>query len=77
MWWMYNIGNKSAKTKTRLLNENVSMAVIDEKFQINTVMDVNADGVPIKDKIVRVFENHQEDDIVFIKIKFINSPNLQ
>lgn len=26
------LGNKKAKTKSRLLNENVSMAVIDEKF---------------------------------------------
>lgn len=28
----YNKGNKKAKTKGRLLNENVSQAVIDEKF---------------------------------------------
>ena len=46
------IGNKKAKTKSRLLNENVSQAVIDEKFQINTVMEVNEDGLPIKEKMV-------------------------
>ena len=47
------IGNKKAKTKGRLLNENVSMAVIDEKFQISTIMEVNDEGIPIKDKMVR------------------------
>nr|ACK37609.1 hypothetical protein [Kahliella matisi] len=41
-------GNKKAKTKGRLLNENVSQAVIDEKFQISTIMEVNSDGVPSK-----------------------------
>ena len=28
------------------------MAVMDEKFQINTVMEVNEDGRPIKEKMV-------------------------
>lgn len=31
------------------------MAVIDEKFQISTIMDVNEDGVPTKDKMVFLF----------------------
>ena len=34
------------------MNENVSQAVMDEKFQINTVMEVNEEGTPIKDKMV-------------------------
>ena len=50
------LGNKKAKTKARLLNENVSQAVIDEKFAINTVMDVNDEGIPIKDKMVITFK---------------------
>ena len=29
---LIKIGNKKAKTKSRLLNESVSTAVIDEKF---------------------------------------------
>ena len=66
-----NVGNKTAKTKTRLLNENVSMAVMDEKFQINTIMDVNADGVPIKDKIVR-FGIRSE---TYFNINITYSPN--
>lgn len=51
------IGNKKAKTKSRLLNENVSMAVIEEKFQINTVMEVDADGHPTKEKLVSDFHH--------------------
>ena len=31
------------------------MAVIDEKFQISTVMDVDSDGNPTKDKMVFLF----------------------
>jgi hypothetical protein len=54
---LINIGNKKAKTKSRLLNENVGMAVLDEKFQINTVMECNEDGHPIKDKMVIIIDN--------------------
>lgn len=46
------IGQKKAKTKSRILNENVNMAVIDEKFQINTVMEVDSSGRPTKEKMV-------------------------
>jgi hypothetical protein len=38
------IGEKKAKTKARLLNENVSQAVMDEKFQINSMFELNEDG---------------------------------
>ena len=31
-WIISIVGNKKAKTKSRLLNENVTQAVIDEKF---------------------------------------------
>jgi hypothetical protein len=37
------------------LNENISQAVIDEKFQITTIMEVNEAGAPIKDKMVIYF----------------------
>eukprot|EP00347_Sterkiella_histriomuscorum_P014694 403359906 len=47
-------GAKKANTKSRLLNENVSIAILDEKFQITTLMDVNEDGVPIKDKMSKL-----------------------
>lgn len=35
------IDNKKANTKVKLLNENVHQAIIDEKFQISTFIDVN------------------------------------
>lgn len=47
------LGAKKANTKSRLLNENVSQAIIDEKFQITTIMEVNSEGIPIKDKMVK------------------------
>lgn len=46
------VGNKKAKTKSRLLNEAISQAVIDEKFQISTIMDVDSNGQPTKAKMV-------------------------
>lgn len=49
---IFIIGAKKANTKSRLLNENVSQAIIDEKFQITTIMEVNSEGVPVKDKMV-------------------------
>lgn len=49
---MIYVGAKKASTKSRLLNENVSVAILDEKFQITTVMEVNEDGIPVKDKMV-------------------------
>lgn len=48
---IWSRGNKKASTKKRLLNEMVSRAVIDEKFQINTVIDVDEDGEPSKPKM--------------------------
>lgn len=50
-------GSKMAKTKSRLLNETINSAVIDEKFQINTVMDVDADGNPTKAKKSKLIVN--------------------
>lgn len=45
-------GNKKAKTKQRLLNDNVHTAVMDEKFQISTVMQVDGEtGLPNKAKM--------------------------
>ncbi len=46
------IGEKKAKTKARLLNENVSQAVMDEKFQINSMFEMDEDGRPSKPKQV-------------------------
>eukprot|EP00352_Strombidinopsis_acuminata_P007570 CAMPEP_0176370870 /NCGR_PEP_ID=MMETSP0126-20121128/24304_1 /TAXON_ID=141414 ORGANISM="Strombidinopsis acuminatum, Strain SPMC142" /NCGR_SAMPLE_ID=MMETSP0126 /ASSEMBLY_ACC=CAM_ASM_000229 /LENGTH=138 /DNA_ID=CAMNT_0017730107 /DNA_START=110 /DNA_END=526 /DNA_ORIENTATION=+ len=48
---IWSRGNKKASTKKRLLNEMVSRAVIDEKFQINTVIEMSEDGEPAKPKV--------------------------
>ena len=61
---VWSRGNKKAKTKSRLLNENVFMAVIDEKFQINTVMDVNEEGTPTKEKMVTIHKHIHSLSIV-------------
>lgn len=45
-------GTKTAKTKKRLLNGNVPDAIIDEKFQIVTMFEVNLEtGKPCKEKM--------------------------
>ena len=43
-------GTKKANTRKRLLQENIHVAVFDEKFQINTSIEVDADGNPTKPK---------------------------
>lgn len=48
---IWSRGSKQAKTKKRVLNEQVSTAVFDEKFQINTQMELDEDGKPTKPKI--------------------------
>ena len=52
--FIIHIGVKKIKTKSRLINESVSYAAIEEKYQINTIFDVNEDGLPIKDKNVTI-----------------------
>lgn len=48
---IWSRGQKKAKTKARVLNENVHKALIDEKFQINTAMELDPNtGEPTKSK---------------------------
>ena len=49
---IWSRGSKQAKTKKRVLNEQVQSATFDEKFQINTQMELGEDGKPVKSKIV-------------------------
>ena len=38
-----------------MLNKNIGTAVFDEKFQINTVLEINQEtGVPVKGKISKM-----------------------
>ena len=49
---IWSRGNKKAQTKKRSLDEFVQTALIDEKFQINTVMDIDLEtNKPTKPKI--------------------------
>ena len=50
VWW--SRGTKKANTKKRLLSDQVPTAVFDEKFQINTAMELDEDNKPTKSKIV-------------------------
>ena len=52
---IWSRGSKQAKTKKRVLNEQVQSATFDEKFQINTQMELGEDGKPVKSKIVSQF----------------------
>mmetsp|Transcript_16275 Transcript_16275/g.15647 ORF Transcript_16275/g.15647 Transcript_16275/m.15647 type:complete len:180 (-) Transcript_16275:439-978(-) len=54
-------GEKKAKTKPRLLNESISQAVLDEKFQVTTVFEINSDGRPKSDKNSKISIVHQKE----------------
>ena len=54
---IWSRGSKQAKTKKRLLSEQVPTAVFDEKFQINTQMELDEEGKPTKSKIVSQSNN--------------------
>jgi len=44
-------GAKKAETKKRLLSESVQETIFDEKFEVKTSMDVDANGRPTKSKM--------------------------
>jgi hypothetical protein len=50
---MIIIGPKKANSKSRKFDQNVSLVVFDDRFQISTVMDIDASGKPLKAKMVR------------------------
>lgn len=43
---IWNRGNKQAKTKSIVVNDKTPVVKIDEKFSINTVMELDAQGKP-------------------------------
>ena len=47
-------GGKKANTRKRLLQENHHTAVFDEKFQINTTIEMDGDGNPVKAKMSKL-----------------------
>ena len=48
-----NLGDKKASTKKKPYNSDTGSVNIDDKFLINTVIEVNKDGGPTKKKMVR------------------------
>ena len=52
---IWSRGKKQAKSQVKILNENLDVAVFDEKFQINTVLEVNSETYkPLKEKISKM-----------------------
>ena len=47
-------GAKKAETKKRLLSDTVKTTVFDEKFEVSTQMEVDADGKPTRAKMVSI-----------------------
>ena len=48
---IWSRGNKTAKTKEAVLNDKNPTSSIEEKFLINTLMDLDQNGEPTKQKI--------------------------
>lgn len=52
---VWSRGKKQAKSQVKFLNENLSVAVFDEKFQINTVLEINEENNrPAKSKMSKM-----------------------
>lgn len=52
---VWSRGKKVAKTQYKKLSQDIDMAVFDEKFQINTVLELNKEtGAPVKQKISKM-----------------------
>lgn len=48
---VWSRGKKQAKSQVKFLNEELDVAVFDEKFQINTVLELDKDTMmPAKEK---------------------------
>ena len=52
---VWSRGKKQAKTQTKFLTESLDKAVFDEKFQINTIVDIDpVTGIPNKEKMSKM-----------------------
>ena len=63
---LWSRGKKTAKTNDCIISDKITTATINETFQINTIMDVSADGKPIKSKMSNlvVFSSSVKDKIL-------------
>lgn len=52
---VWSRGKKQAKTQVKILSGSLDKAVFDEKFQINTILEIDPDsGMPMKEKISKL-----------------------
>lgn len=52
---VWSRGKKQAKTQVKILNQSLDKAVFDEKFQINTILEIDpSTGMPSKEKISKM-----------------------
>jgi len=51
---IWSRGQKTAKTKSRLLSESMDIAALDEKFEISTVLQCDEEGKPVKAKMSKL-----------------------
>lgn len=51
---IWSRGKKKAQSHSKKLKDGVSMAVFDEKFQINTVLELDEDLKPTKEKLSKM-----------------------
>lgn len=67
--------SKQAKTKKRLLSDQVDTTVFDEDFQISTNMTCDENGTPTKPKMVRQKKFVDFDSVLMRLVCFIFSHN--
>lgn len=51
---IWSRGKKAAKTQFKTLREDSSVALFDEKFRINTILDLDEEGKPLKPKLSKM-----------------------
>ena len=52
---IYTRGKKIAKTQVKVLSASIDKAVFDEKFQVNTMLELDPDtNLPLKEKISKL-----------------------
>ena len=69
---IWSRGKKQAKSQYKFLSDTLDLAVFDEKFQINTVLDVDKETMaPVKEKMskmtVQLDKSHDGKEIAEVE----------
>lgn len=65
---IWSRGKKQAKTQVKVLSGSLDKAVFDEKFQINTLLELDEEtGMPTREKISRM--------TIVLDTKYLNNGN--